>query len=680
MRRVKQVICRFMILVLLLAATADGVFMKTSEEVYAQENGNIPGTTISYEYSNGTLRIFSTNTKEMPDYTSIEKAPWSGLSAGVTKIVIKSSITHIGEWAFAGFQNLAEVEIDDPSLTSIGANAFYNCRKLAKINLPDSVSEIGVYAFANCDSLVSTNGDVFEIPEGIHELEECAFYQCLSLQKVELPSQLSQIYDGAFAYCENLEFINLEDTIVTEIGDSAFLETGVIEIRMPKTLTAVHANAFKDCDKLVSLTLSENLREVEEEAFLNCMALEEVQCTSQLETAEELLWDSTAFRGCDIERVYLFKDTAVYDWFKSQGYAEATMKELHIMSDENTNYSIQMNGEYNYTGTNICPPVQIRYLDEKLEENQDYTLIYSNNVNVGDATVVIEGKGAYSGKITKSYKIKACDLTGKGRISDISEQTYTGQPIEPEIAVTYGNNKLESGKDYTVAYLNNKELGDEAIVTVTGTGNYTGTLVKTFAISAPKTGTEGTDKTSKGDTENGSSKNEKTDGKSKVKAKSIRKCKIKVKTQIYTGKPIVPQITVKLGKKTLKQNKDYKIISCKNNKKVGSKATVKIQGINKYKGQKSVKFKINPPKAKLVQKGNYLTVKNYCKGADLLMEISHDGKVIKGTVSADNYKLKNSYSLAVAKKLYKGQKIKIRVKLSKGKKMQGKWSKWLSVK
>jgi hypothetical protein len=71
------------------------------------------------------------------------------------------------------------------------------------------------------------------------------------------------------------------------------------------------------------------------------------------------------------------------------------------------------------------------------------------------------------------------DLT----ISDISAQTYTGSAIEPELTVTDGNNLLELGTDYSVAYSDNTNAGT-ATATITGLGIYTGTKNKTFTIAA----------------------------------------------------------------------------------------------------------------------------------------------------------------------------------------------------
>ena len=67
-----------------------------------------------------------------------------------------------------------------------------------------------------------------------------------------------------------------------------------------------------------------------------------------------------------------------------------------------------------------------------------------------------------------------------------AEMPYTGAACEPAVSLKDGDRSLESGKDYTVAgYADNIEIGkDTAKVTVTGVGNYTGSVEKSFSITA----------------------------------------------------------------------------------------------------------------------------------------------------------------------------------------------------
>ena len=70
-------------------------------------------------------------------------------------------------------------------------------------------------------------------------------------------------------------------------------------------------------------------------------------------------------------------------------------------------------------------------------------------------------------------------------ISNITDQTYTGKSLYPIIKIQNGNTSLVNGRDYTVSYSNNKNIGSGA-VTITGKGNYTGKITRYFSIVPQK--------------------------------------------------------------------------------------------------------------------------------------------------------------------------------------------------
>ena len=67
-------------------------------------------------------------------------------------------------------------------------------------------------------------------------------------------------------------------------------------------------------------------------------------------------------------------------------------------------------------------------------------------------------------------------------IAAIPDQTYTGSAIEPEVTVTDGETPLTLGTDYTVSCSANINVGT-ATATITGIGDYSGTVEKEFAIT-----------------------------------------------------------------------------------------------------------------------------------------------------------------------------------------------------
>ena len=73
-----------------------------------------------------------------------------------------------------------------------------------------------------------------------------------------------------------------------------------------------------------------------------------------------------------------------------------------------------------YTGSEICPTVTVTDGEKVLTVDTDYSVFYRNNIQVGTATVLVKGKGAYSGSVAVRFFIKE------------AESVEPDKPIEPE--------------------------------------------------------------------------------------------------------------------------------------------------------------------------------------------------------------------------------------------------------
>ena len=234
------------------------------------------------------------------------------------------------------------------------------------------------------------------------------------------------------------------------------------------------------------------------------------------------------------------------------------------------NLSISLpKSSYTFTGYSVDPEPIVHDGTKLLDSKRDYRIFYDNDLEPGTATLTIRGRGNYDGDKSINYKIigKASSTTHASARTSLQKATvskllaaydFTGKAIKPTITLKLNGKTLVKNKDYKVSYQNNSKLG-KATVTITGIGQYTGEIKKTFKI---------------------------------VKKTSLKKAKITLpkKTYKYTKKAIKPNVKVKLGKKTLKKNVDY-TISYKNNKKKG-KATITIKGKNLYTGTRKTTFKI----------------------------------------------------------------------------------------
>ena len=219
-----------------------------------------------------------------------------------------------------------------------------------------------------------------------------------------------------------------------------------------------------------------------------------------------------------------------------------------------------------YTGAAVAPVITITNGTETLVENVHYTIEYVNNIEPGYATYTARGikEAGYTGEALLSYRIIPQKLSAV-TVSVPAKCVFTGKAIEPAVVLTYNGMTLVEGTDYELTYKDNTKIGT-GTVSITGKGNYTGSVSKTFEITAP--------------------------------VKSITKCTFTGGTgsKAYTGKAVKPVITVRDGSVKLVQDVHY-TVKYTNNVKCGT-ATVTVTGKaeNGYNGTKKMTFKIIPGK------------------------------------------------------------------------------------
>lgn len=117
----------------------------------------------------------------------------------------------------------------------------------------------------------------------------------------------------------------------------------------------------------------------------------------------------------------------------------------------------------------------------KLDTNKDVSVTYSNNINAGSANVSITpATDTLIGSLSTRFTIAPCPVE-KCTASQILPQQYTGQPLTPIVKLFFGSQRLAKGKDYTVDYSDNTEVGT-AKVTITAMGNFSGSMELAFEI------------------------------------------------------------------------------------------------------------------------------------------------------------------------------------------------------
>jgi len=204
---------------------------------------------------------------------------------------------------------------------SIGAYAFYNCKYLDDIKIPDTVTAINSYAFGNCISLTSIT-----IPIGVTTVSYAAFYRCIALESVIMHEKIEVIESSAFIYCTKLTSVTVPNS-VKRIDGSAFREcTSLESIIIPEGVTSIGASAFNGCSALTSVTIPSTVANIGDMAFAECKKLTEINynaaSVSALNSASKVFsgaasfnnsWTITLNIGPKVTKIpaYLFCDTRV---------------------------------------------------------------------------------------------------------------------------------------------------------------------------------------------------------------------------------------------------------------------------------------------------------------------------------------------------------------------------------
>ncbi len=253
-------------------------------------------------------------------------------------------------------------------------------------------------------------------------------------------------------------------------------------------------------------------------------------------------------------------------------------------------YSVTVTGRVNYTGTveaiyHIDPAVvanatlgeKIFTYNQKIQKSKvkevksenglvltsdEYTVTYDTpkSTDVGSYKLTVSGKGNFTGKVEKSYKINKAEITTVKL--NKTEYTYNGKVHKSSVKSVKAGDLVLTKDDYSAKWSNKKstDAGNYRI-TVTGKGNYTGSLDAYYRIKPAKI--------------------------SKVTVDKVK--------YTYNKKAQRPLVTkVKAGDFTL-EKKDYSVnYSKKNSKDVGSYSLLVESKNPNFSGHEGTTYKINP--------------------------------------------------------------------------------------
>ena len=331
---------------------------------------------------------------------------------------------------------------------------------------------------------------------------------------------------------------------------------------------------------------------------------------------------------------------------------------------------------YKYTGKNIRPDENDLSLvdanDCEISSYENYKLVYpSESKNVGTYTVTAKfynDSVLYKGSTSTTYTVYSSDTDGLSLSLSSTKYYYNGKVQKPSVKELDSKGNAISSSNYNVRYSNaNSAALGTYNVTVDFKGNYTGkSITRAYTIA-------------------------------KIPAK---KCKVSLSSTSYTynKKSKKPSVTVKYGKTTLKNKKDYTVSYSKGRKNAGIYfATVKFKGY--YEGTTKKSFQIRPNGTKIdkITAGNKkltIKVKKQSKQISGYQIQYSNKKSFKKNINNPNIKVKkitfgksknnSKKRTKTAKNLFGKETYYVRARTYKEVKVDGKkkkvYSKWSKAK
>ena len=261
------------------------------------------------------------------------RAADTNVTSQITKITIPKTVQHIESRCFDQCENMTEFVIEGANdgtsqLKEIDSHAFLNCKKLASITLPNSVTYLGENnptsiegsgVFEGCESLTS-----FKFPSSYasnnlpsftfkncknlatidwngynpKRLNSCAFWNCDKITWSQVPQSVEELGDECFYNCDALTSVDLSR--IKKMDTGVFWGTPLTSVEWPAAVTEIPARTFWACGQLTTIKgipgqpgAWDNITKIGENAFNQCTALTTIKLPAELKTI-----DAQAFRTC----------------------------------------------------------------------------------------------------------------------------------------------------------------------------------------------------------------------------------------------------------------------------------------------------------------------------------------------------------------------------------------------
>ena len=333
-------------------------------------DGN-PFTIFEYslnEDNEATITKYNGNVSALSIPAELDGYKVVGIGDGVFKgktalrtVVIPDSVESIGNQAFSGCANLSSVQLpENEKFVTLSSRLFYECKKLKRVKIPNSIISIKDNVFNNCESLEDVNlpnklnsisYQVFmnvpitkiTIPKSLETASGyynganiCgAFYNCSTLKEINFEEGVTKIPSNLFAGCNGIEKVVVPNT-VTNIEERAFEDCINLEkIEIPDSVINIGDYVFKDCEKLDNIIIPDTVTKIGQGTYSGCTSLTTAKLPNKIVNIPEgMFQDCTSLITIDLPTtITAIKQNA----FKNTGLTELTLPE-NITTIENASF------------------------------------------------------------------------------------------------------------------------------------------------------------------------------------------------------------------------------------------------------------------------------------------------------------------------------------------------------
>ena len=301
----------------------------------------------------GALNVNATTDSDGFVYSDEEKTQLTGYIGSATSVVIPSSVTSIGGYAFRG-SNITAIDLSEATgLSSIGDYAFYDCANLTAITIPATVTYVGTFAFVNCNNLS------IEF-EGSSSSVSLANNWNSSNRPVKWMCNAWDLENGVLTVKEDINFGNSSNypwynqrsqvtsveftSNVTLVGSYAFYDynnLSSVDFSQATGLTQINTYAFYSCDNLAAVAIPATVETIGSDAFQNCYAMADLDL-SQATALKNI--NSYAFQNCDKITRVIIPETVTY--FGSYAFDNCDKLQAVLCEAESSN-GISLNYYWN---------------------------------------------------------------------------------------------------------------------------------------------------------------------------------------------------------------------------------------------------------------------------------------------------------------------------------------------